>query len=378
MQYAVKRLTRSDLTFFECQLRQQNAGKQKAINLNADVFVDTIFPVAREIAAGLPKQFPAPLHVYGPGMRATPHVLMRKVIAAGGSQKNWRLNGEFIYDPPEDMTRYHGLAPDDLAVFGFDGEGVPSGVYMVLLSQVEPPDAVARGLLLPYVPNVRQSMAKLTRDELGTVVDASPAGHPIRELLETERDEALEEVALGSAEGVRRLLSQPSTRRMSLDALMRARERAMATGREGEAFVDVLLRKRQGEGTLGDVTWASDTNAINPWDFEIVELSGQRVRVEVKSTRGAFNRVVHMSQAEIIAAADPAAPRTDVYRVYSLTGEGALLRMSTDVRSLAAGVIQAAQTLGAGVEPDGYSIAVDRFGAWSDVVELKPEEDLDA
>ena len=34
MRFAIKKLTRSDLTFFEYQFRRQNAGHQKSINLN--------------------------------------------------------------------------------------------------------------------------------------------------------------------------------------------------------------------------------------------------------------------------------------------------------------------------------------------------------
>lgn len=44
MRFAVKKLSRSDLTFFEPQFRVQNAGNQKSINLNRDVFVDQLFP----------------------------------------------------------------------------------------------------------------------------------------------------------------------------------------------------------------------------------------------------------------------------------------------------------------------------------------------
>jgi hypothetical protein len=72
MQFAVKKLTRLDLTFFEHQFRRQNAGNQKSINLNADVFVDLIFPYARTIAAGQPHPFPVKLQIYGPGLRRTP------------------------------------------------------------------------------------------------------------------------------------------------------------------------------------------------------------------------------------------------------------------------------------------------------------------
>ena len=85
---AVKYPTRSDLTFFERQFRCQNAGKQKSTNLNTDVFVDLIFPYARTIAAGQPHQFHVKLQIFGPGLRRTPDNKTRKVVAAGGNQKN--------------------------------------------------------------------------------------------------------------------------------------------------------------------------------------------------------------------------------------------------------------------------------------------------
>jgi len=44
---AVKRLTTSDLTFFEWHFKNRPAGKQKAINLNADVF-NELYPTLRD------------------------------------------------------------------------------------------------------------------------------------------------------------------------------------------------------------------------------------------------------------------------------------------------------------------------------------------
>ena len=120
-------MTRSDLTFFEYQFRRQNAGNQKAINLNRNVFVDLLFPLASSMVGGVARQFPVPVSIYGPGLRTARHMITRKVISAGGSQKNWRLNGEFVPDPNGDPVRYHGLAEHDLAVFGFEGE---HGAYL--------------------------------------------------------------------------------------------------------------------------------------------------------------------------------------------------------------------------------------------------------
>ena len=104
MRFAVKRLTRSDLTFWEYQFRRQGAGNQKSINLNADVFIDVIFPQARTEAGGYARQFPVPLTIYGPGRRPEPYRITRKIIAAGDRQKNWRLNGEFVRDPDFDFN----------------------------------------------------------------------------------------------------------------------------------------------------------------------------------------------------------------------------------------------------------------------------------
>jgi hypothetical protein len=58
MRFAVKKLTRSDLTFSEYQFRRQNAGNQKSINLNRNVFVDLIFPTAGPVAGVVARQFP--------------------------------------------------------------------------------------------------------------------------------------------------------------------------------------------------------------------------------------------------------------------------------------------------------------------------------
>ena len=44
---ALKRLTASDLTFFEWHYRSRNAGNQKAINLNTDVFISAAILAAR-------------------------------------------------------------------------------------------------------------------------------------------------------------------------------------------------------------------------------------------------------------------------------------------------------------------------------------------
>ena len=362
MRFALKRLTRSDLTFFEHQFRRQNAGNQKSINLNADVFIDVIFPQARSAAGGHARQFPLPLTIYGPGLRPEPNRVTRKIIAAGDRQKNWRLNGEFIRDPDFDPTRYHNLQAGDLAVFGFEGQSVPTAVAMVLASAYEPDDTPIRLALEAFLGNRR--MAEIGVDALGEVVDRAPPTHPIRELLDAELDEALEEASLGSAEGVRRLRQRPLTRRMSPETLAAARARAESIGRDGEIIVEAWLRKMVAEGHLKSATWIAETNAVNPWDFEIEENDGTIVRVEVKSTSGPFERAFHISQAEVEAAA--ASPvRTDIYRVYAVSDDGAWLRISMNFAPLAGQILATVRALGVAIVPDGYTIQPTFLDVWS-------------
>src|SRR5688500_2960249 len=93
----LKRLPASDLTFFEWQHRNRPAGNQKAITLNADVFVAQMYPALPQIAAESDGRLPIDLVIHGPGLR--PPVNLQRKIIKHGSYKNWRLDGEFIYNP---------------------------------------------------------------------------------------------------------------------------------------------------------------------------------------------------------------------------------------------------------------------------------------
>lgn len=374
--FAVKRFALSDLTFFEHHFKLKNVKtNQKSINLNADVFVELIFPYARTVAAGQPHQFPVKLQIYGPGLRRVPDQKTRKVIAAGGRQKNWRLNGEFVPDPADDPTRYHGLTSGDLVVFAFEESRIqplPEAIAMVLVSQSEAADAQVLRDLLGFLGGRR--MALLPPDNLAAVSATSPTDHPIRELLDIELDTALEEAALGSAEAIRKLTVKPSSRRMSAEALARARASAESNGRDGEVLINIRMQREQAAGRIQWFTWVSETNAISPWDFEIVELDGSTVRVEVKSTSGGFDRAIHISQNEVLAAAEQGAPRTDLYRVSALSADGGWLRVCRDIAVVCRTVAESVTALGTGITPDGYSVTVDRIGGWSEAERLTYDE----
>ena len=344
MQFAVKKLTMSDLTFFDSQYRkfQQEArakgeqgSKQKGINLNANVFADLVFPHAR--GDGNRRRFPMPVTLYGPGNHHQPQLVTRKVISPGGGGKNWRLNGELIPDPEFDPGRYGTLEPGDLVVFGLEGDAEPTAMSLVLVSRTDREDMALHAVLSRLLGN--NSMSVLTSEQMEGIVAPAPPEHSIRELIDPDLDEALEEAARGSAEGVRRLRARGLPRRMTAEALRAARQRAEAIGRSGEVLLNEWLASRVKAGQLMSVTWISDVNAVNPWDFEVEEPDGTLVRIELKTTTGKFDNPIFIAQSEIENAASSSAPRTDLYRLYEIDESGAKLAIATDIRSLASEIL---------------------------------------
>ena len=114
---ALKRLTASDLTFFEWQFKNRNAGNQKAINLNADVFSNQLYPALEAIARDRQDKLGVDLWIVGPAA-AEPVNLQRKIIK-GASYKNWRLDGEFVHNPYDMPERFNMLEAGDIALFGW-------------------------------------------------------------------------------------------------------------------------------------------------------------------------------------------------------------------------------------------------------------------
>ena len=128
---AVKRLTASDLTFFEWHFRNAPAGNQKAINLNADVFSDQLYPSLDNIVRKRQYKLGIDLWIAGPAA-AQPVNLQRKIIK-GASYKNWRLDGEIVHNPEDQPDRFNVLVPGDIALLGLEGDLFPDTVSLVLL-----------------------------------------------------------------------------------------------------------------------------------------------------------------------------------------------------------------------------------------------------
>lgn len=366
---AVKRLTASDLTIFEWQFRHRNAGNQKSINLNGDVFIKQLFPSLPEASADTNGRIPLDLYIYGPG-HAGVHNLQRKILK-GRAYKNWRLNGEYILNPESEPERYNHLQPGDFAVFDFQGRILPTSAKMVLASRAVPQDAIIHESLAMLLDG--RSMAAVTLAQLQSIADRlGDDKHPFHELT---LDAELEDAALGGVRGITTLRRRQATRTTSREELQRARRIAEEIGRAGEEFVLQYLIDLKASAKVLEFTWTSETNAVAPYDFLIVMPDRQEIAIDVKSTSGEFERPIHVSSAELIEMTDDR--RYDIYRVYELSDTSAILKISENVGELALPILASFKQLPLGVRVDSVSIEINafKFGSAISLTPPAPEEE---
>lgn len=350
---AIKRLTASDLTFFEYHYRHRPTAKQKAININADVFVEKLFPGLNDPSAG--KRFPVDLLIYGPGIEGAIN-LQRKILKSEGA-KNWRLNGELVYTPDE-SSRFNALKVGDIAVFGFNEGMFPVSISLVLIAASIDEDRQLHHILDQLLS--QSSMSALLPAQLDTVItDADPLpDHPIYELiLDTTRLNAdLEDVALGGNRGKTKLMRRRTSRAMTRDALLKAKENADFTGLRGEQFVNAHLSKLKSTDSIHDFEWTASINAINPYDFWINYDGTARTLVDVKSTQGEFERTLHISLSEL-QQMSTGVERYDIFRVFGMSESTAQLRIAENVGDFARHILQVFRNLPEGILADSISFS---------------------
>lgn len=348
---ALKRLTASDLTFFNWHYKHLSVGNQKAINLNADVFIHALYPLLPIIAEKKGGRIPVYLHLYGPGLRGL-HNLQRKIVK-GTAYKNWRLDGEVINNPENDLERFNSLEPGDFVLFDFEGDLEPVSAKAVFVAKSVEVDSPLHSVLQAFLGS--NSMVTLRSHELeGLLGDIDlPDEHPVHSItLETY----LEDAALGGIEGIEKLRSGPFRGTVSPDALDRALENAKRIGRAGEEHVNSHFEEQRRNGLIDSFEWVSAQNAIAPYDFHLTESGGEQVFVEVKSTTSHFASRFHISFNELLAMGSES-ERHDLYRVYEMGDEAAQLRIAQDLGHFARSINQVLRDLPNGVRPKGVSVS---------------------
>ena len=366
---AIKRLTSSDLTFFESLFRKLNAGNQKAINLNADVFIEDLYPALPTLVETLSDVIPVTLTILGPAGSGA-HVISRAVTKRD-AYKNWRLNGEFVRDPEGETGRFDMLKAGDLAVMEFVGDPGPQRITFLLIAADSPVDAPLHAALNVLVPGGRKTMVQVSRGQIAAAATAAPPTHPIWMLAaDPEFDAALEDAALGGIKGSR-VIRAKVAKIVTAAALAAARASAERVGRDGEALAWIHLQKLKLKYSWLSIEWASRTNAVAPFDFKFVDKNGVVTRIDAKSTNGEFERMIHMSSAELIVAGDGG--RYVLWRLYAINDDGAKIRISNDIGAIA-NTITAATSLPNGITVDSVSIDP-AILEWGPEVLIEPLED---
>ncbi|MEO8132788.1 MAG: hypothetical protein ABI831_02240 [Betaproteobacteria bacterium] len=365
---ALKRLTRSDLTLFESQFRSQKAGNQKAINLNAAVFVDEMYPLLPSEALSRNGRFPLDLDIYGPG--GSPGLNVQRKIVKFGEYKNWRLNGEFIGNPIDEPARFDGLREGDFALFEFKGLSFPESAQMVLVSEVG--DQPFHSACAAFLGN--RAMATVTVKELDTFISAAGLDETFP-IAGSNLEAVLEDAAKGGLAGVHRLQKRAVTRPVTSEELQAALLRANEIGLRGEVFVNDYLGGQRTINAIVSFEWNSLTNAVAPNDFTIELDNGIRQRIDVKATEGSFKNRLHISISELLCMLDDSVPY-QLYRIYDIDRDRAKLRVSGEMRTFARQTVTLLESLPPGVTADGLAVSPDiiQFGAEIDLV-LRPDEE---
>lgn len=352
---ALKRLTKSDLTLFDWHFKNHPAGNQKGTNLNANIFIDRLYPSVPEVIQEPDRDhaLPLELRMFGPGL-STEYVRQRKVLGGTGGYKNYRIDGETIHNPENDPYRFNILRPGDLVIMSFRGDMYPISVSMFYLAQSAIEDADLHQAFAVLVDDSRtRSMVELSYQQVKQIVDGvNPRDvHPIYDLL---WEDALEDAAQNGIEGIRRLKTRATRRAVSRDTLRRARENADRVGRQGEEFVNRYLDDQRTRGHIHNFRWIADENAVSPYDFEIDSPIGV-ILVDVKTTEGEFANPLHISFNELLQMRE--ATNYDLYRVYEVIDGIAKLRIAHSLRVFAEGILTILEQLPNGVRPDSVSVS---------------------
>jgi hypothetical protein len=346
----LKRLTASDLTLFKFHFFNRPAGKQKAINMDAAVFVRELYPSLPEAALALPGgRIPLDLSIYGPGTAGV-HNLQRKILK---QEKNWRLNGEYIDNPDDMPDRYNDLREGDFALFEFIGFPLPTTAKVALVSKSDRDDVKLHRELMNRFGDA--SMTAVSTSLLEQVIDAAtlPRNHPIHEWAGAD---VIEEAALGSAQCIERLLKRRQGRGLSPEELATARAGGERTGQLGEELVEVFFKTRKEAGDIAEYEWVSLANAIAPYDFRVKWKAQEWMVLDVKSTRGGFDNPIHLSLGELVKS-QQGPERYEIYRLYEVTERSAKLRVSRDATKLLRPILESVTALPKGVSADGFSIS---------------------
>lgn len=351
MQIAIKKLTNSDLSFFKVHLK---LSKQKAINLNSNVFIEQFFPSLSRSFETIQLQ----LAIVGPSGKQ-PYWLSRKVLRSRGA-KNWRLNGEFVHDLDEDPNRFSQLIADDYAILAFEGNDRPTALTLILVGQSEDAD-LHSAMSKKFSFAGRETMISVSDADISDLrqqTDGIYSGdHPL-DLLQIP--DTIEDALFTPITSKRKTPTGKSVA-LTQEQLQRQLQSAQDTGQIGEELFRIWLIARGHDET--DFEWTSLTYARSAYDFEISNPkwndTQETVYVDVKTTKGPFSRAFHMSLSELKWAAEHSTYR--IARIYEIESDTPKMKLLTGITDFARDLLQTMDSFPEGVIVDSVTMASQLF-----------------
>ena len=105
--------------------------------------------------------------------------------------------------------------------------------------------------------------------------------------------------------------------KLSQDELQKSQAQANKIGLKGEFFVNSYLNYLLKENDLLEFKWVSQENSISPYDFYTIDSNNYRILIDVKSTDGSFDNLIHISFSELrqMAYGDH---QYNIYRIFEI------------------------------------------------------------
>ncbi len=167
-------------------------------------------------------------------------------------------------------------------------------------------------------------------------------------------DPDIEDIALNGYQGGANFSQRYPNKKLSQDELQQIKIAASEIGIAGEEYINFYLDRLLKKGEIKSFQWVSKENAISQYDFCILN-GGQKTLIDVKSTQGCFDNLIHISYGELKRMAF-GQEKYDIYRVYGLNDGIAKLKISESLKSFASDIFEIFKGLPDGIIPEGISV----------------------
>jgi hypothetical protein len=143
---------------------------------------------------------------------------------------------------------------------------------------------------------------------------------------------------------------------VSHEDMIEGQAQAQKIGIKGEFIVDAYFKSLQQNDESFSFEWISKKDSTSPYDFWIYQ-NGEKILIDVKSTSGAFDNIIHISLSELrqmVAGKN----RYDIYRVFDISevNKSAKLRIAKDIKSFAKAILKIFDQLPGGILVDSISV----------------------